>query len=104
MRPRGPAHRRPPQRPRPAVVFASFRLRLGSGTTPRLPGEKGAQRDDRGAGCEEKRGRGDLEAEVRGGTGGVSEARIPGSGRGMGPLAWRTEGLRFGGQERRDRR
>nr|XP_030699791.1 heterogeneous nuclear ribonucleoprotein F isoform X2 [Globicephala melas] len=46
MRPLGPAHGRPPQSPRPAVVFASFRLRLGSGTTPRLSEEKGAQRDD----------------------------------------------------------
>lgn len=45
-----------------------------------------------------------MEPEVRGGTGGVSEARIPGSGRGMGPLPWRTEGLRFGCQGRRDRR
>lgn len=41
MRPLGPAHRRPSQSPSLAVVFASFRLRLGSGTTPRLPEEKG---------------------------------------------------------------
>lgn len=40
-RPRGPAPGRPPRRPRPAALLASFRIRGGSIPAPRLPGEEG---------------------------------------------------------------
>lgn len=54
--------------------------------------------DDQGAGCEEERERGDSEPEVRGGTGGISEAnsRTPGTDRGLGALEVVAAGLRIG--------
>nr|KAF6425257.1 hypothetical protein HJG59_009297 [Molossus molossus] len=63
MAPSWSRYRRPPWRPRPTAVFASFRFRRRSRSESRPPG-KGAQRDDRGAGCEVERERGRLGARV----------------------------------------
>lgn len=82
------------RRPRPGRAARGFHgdgklASTASATTAKFPAfhpPLGAQRDDRGAGCEERE-RGDSDPEVRGGTGSGSEAegRTTGTDRELGP-------------------
>ncbi|VCW70812.1 unnamed protein product, partial [Gulo gulo] len=86
-----------PRRPRPGRAARGFhgdgkQASTASATTAKFPAfhpPLGAQRDDRGAGCEERE-RGDSDPEVRGGTGSGSEAEglTTGTDRELGPWVW----------------